>query len=218
MALTQIESLLKRNGNKVIIPKPDKNHRDSDKENVDEIKEEEVESPEEPQKEPIKPPDLRVVCDNMLEGLCKQLRKCGVDAIAITSQDGLAKCAEIANNENRTVLTRQKRLQQLQKITQKRCVAIKGDTAKDQLKEVLELFHVVDTTDYILSRCMKCNESKFNLVTRSELKNLQLKNIPPEAVIERHEEFYVCDKCSHVYWNGSHFSRVMEDLKQNKCS
>ena len=52
MALTQIESLLKRNGNKVIIPKPDKNHRDSDKENVDEIKEEEVESPEETQKEP----------------------------------------------------------------------------------------------------------------------------------------------------------------------
>ena len=32
------------------------------------------------EKEPVKPTDLRVVSDNMLEGLCKQLRKYGVDA------------------------------------------------------------------------------------------------------------------------------------------
>ena len=223
LALSDIECCLKRNGNKVIMQKSDSKNekgnyciaKDAEGKNMESMEERLVE------KEPIKPPDLRVVCDNMLEGLCKQLRKYGVDAIAITSQDDVEQCAEIANIEDRVVLTRKKRLHQFLKIVSHgRCVALKADCPKDQLKEVFNSFHVIDIENYIFSRCMKCNGSNFNLVTQENFKSLQLSDSqkkPPEAVIDKHQEFYICDQCSHVYWNGSHLARVKDGLKEDKC-
>lgn len=32
---------------------------------------------------PIRPQELRVVCDNMLGGLAKELRRCGVDTVIL---------------------------------------------------------------------------------------------------------------------------------------
>jgi uncharacterized protein with PIN domain len=37
-------------------------------------------------KEPIRPSELRVVCDNMLGGLGKELRRCGVDTIILENE------------------------------------------------------------------------------------------------------------------------------------
>ena len=81
-ALSHIESRLLKNGNKVIcVGKDDGKGRN--KSETDE--EEKVVSPK--KYPPCEPPNLRVCCDNMLEGLSKQLRKLGVDSISITAQD-----------------------------------------------------------------------------------------------------------------------------------
>ena len=43
--------------------------------------------------QPISPPELRVVCDTMLQGLCKKLRLHGVDAVALESHEYFENCA-----------------------------------------------------------------------------------------------------------------------------
>ena len=215
-ALSHIESRLLKNGNKVIcISKNIKSQKETeeDETNLSAIS---------PMNPPCEPPSLRVCCDNMLEGLSKQLRKLGVDSISISSHDSWEKCGEIANSENRICLTRKKRLSQLTKIVGSgRCFALRGDSPKEQVREVFDLFNVVNVEGYIFSRCMKCNCDKFTKVTRDELKVAQSDPMTfmqisavPQGVIEAHKEFYVCDKCGHVYWEGSHFGRVRASLKQ----
>ena len=57
-------------------------------------------------KDPIEPGQLKVVCDSMLQGLCKKLRMRGVDAVAIETFEPFENCAKIASREDRAVLTR----------------------------------------------------------------------------------------------------------------
>ena len=125
------------------------------------------------------------------------------------------RCGEIANDENRICLTRKKRLKQLAKIVgADRCFALKADSSREQVREVFDMFNVVNVENFIFSRCMKCNSDKFSKVARDELQSMQISKTVPEGVLEAHQEFYVCDKCSHVYWEGSHFARVRASLKQ----
>jgi hypothetical protein len=54
---------------------------------------------------PIKPQDLKVVCDNMLGGLGKELRRCGVDTIILENERDHTDCARICRREDRYALT-----------------------------------------------------------------------------------------------------------------
>ncbi len=35
----------------------------------------------------------------------------------------------------------------------------------------------------------------------------------PAATLEREEEFWVCDTCGKVYWQGSHWARAQDRIK-----
>ena len=35
----------------------------------------------------------------------------------------------------------------------------------------------------------------------------------PVATLEREEEFWVCDTCGKVYWQGSHWARAQDRIK-----
>ena len=86
----------------------------------------------------------------VLQGLCKQLRKMGVDAITLTSGDHWEKCGTIAEAENRIILTRPRRQQSLSDfVPQGRCYALKADSPSDQMVEVLRQFHVRQSKEYI---------------------------------------------------------------------
>ena len=168
--LCQIESNLLKSGNKII----GKNTVRSKKCLKDSERESSSLSNSFVSSVPISPPELKVVCDNMLEGLCKQLRKFGVDSIAISGEDHWEKCADIANQEDRIVLTRKKRMKQLSKMVNGgRCFALSCDNPKEQVKEVFDTFHVTNVEDYIFSRCMKCNGDSFANVTKGELRNFK---------------------------------------------
>ena len=54
---------------------------------------------------PIKPHELRVVCDNMLGGLGKELRLCGVDCLIIDNAQDHLEVARLARRENRFALS-----------------------------------------------------------------------------------------------------------------
>jgi len=206
-----MEKNLKRNDNKP--PKPSKKKKKVDQLLSDENKNKnDVAIPDAVIGTPIEPPELRVVCDNMLEGLCKQLRKLGVDAVTITGGDHWEKCGAIAQNENRIILTRSSRQRCFSDfVPGGRCYAVRGDRATDQMAEVVQHFHVRQTDEYIFSRCMLCNSNEFQHVGQQEIQDAR--NDPSinsqwrvqaiqESVIKNNQVFYVCKQCGQVYWEG----------------
>jgi len=77
--------------------------------------------PERPlNKEPIEPPDLKVVCENMLHGLCKKLRLQGVDAEVLEPYEYFEVAKERAEKEGRMILTKSlNHVAQLKKVFKK---------------------------------------------------------------------------------------------------
>jgi len=118
--------------------------------------------------QPISPPELRVVCDTMLQGLCKKLRLHGVDAVALESHEYFENCARVAKEENRAILTRGGHAQKLQSVVGLRkemCYQVQQDQLDSQLEEVFWYFNVKQDDKYLFSRCQKCNGDKYATLT-----------------------------------------------------
>ena len=114
---------------------------------------------------PIDPPDLKVVCDTMLQGLCKKLRLRGVDAIGLENHEHFELCAEVANKEGRMILSRGTHAQRLQSMVRKgHCYSVIQDKTEDQIEEVFWYFNVTPDDKYVFTRCPKCNNVKYAAV------------------------------------------------------
>lgn len=116
--------------------------------------------------ESISPPDLKVVCDTMLQGLCKKLRLRGVDAIALESYEYFENCARVAIAEKRMIITRGSHAQKLQTMVPRgHCYSIQHDQLDQQIEEVFWYFNVDQDDKYLFSRCQKCNGNKYAILT-----------------------------------------------------
>ncbi|XP_026478254.1 exonuclease mut-7 homolog isoform X1 [Ctenocephalides felis] len=119
---------------------------------------------------------IKVVCDSMLEGLARCLRKCGVDAISIDNSKDHDICINIAQQQQRIILTRGTAFNRLhQFVPLGYCYRVKSDPVDEQLKEVLHYYNIEVTENNIFSRCQICNNNEFSSFSRSEM--LSLANI-----------------------------------------
>ncbi len=50
------------------------------------------------------------------------------------------------------------------------------------------------------------------LLTRDKELAEHVKGLVPEAVRSRHQEFWRCPSCKRVYWQGSHWDKMVERL------
>lgn len=46
-------------------------------------------------REPVRPQDIKVICDNMLGGLGKELRRCGIDTLILDNEKEHSECARV---------------------------------------------------------------------------------------------------------------------------
>jgi len=235
-------------------------------------------------KDPISPGDLRVVCSNMLQGLCKKLRLLGVDALAIENGQDHMDAVPLAV-DGRYVLSKGNVAARLSKQLPKDTVLpIIAETLDDQIEEVFRYFNVVASEEDVFSRCVVCNGGRYLVLPKSvmlDLKALKVKvtatvshfpaddfddceednfgdfedndfdddprvyrdepsatrwvsveggrvnmltgeteggvmvgldNVPSHT-IEKWEEFWVCDTCGKVYWQGSHWAKAQDRLR-----
>ncbi|MBN3323902.1 MUT7 Exonuclease, partial [Atractosteus spatula] len=104
---------------------------------------------------PVPPQQLRVVCDNMLQGLGRYLRCVGVDVCMLDSSDDHRLAAEIARTEGRVILTSGLPFQTLKsQVGEGRCLVVDcSEKARDQAVRVLKHFNVQVTQAAIFSRC-----------------------------------------------------------------
>ncbi|XP_055551478.1 exonuclease mut-7 homolog [Wyeomyia smithii] len=106
--------------------------------------------------------EVRFVCDKMLEGLAKMLRRFGIDTVAIKGGENHDRCVFVALKEKRFVLTRGANFQKFSEfLPPGYCYKIGNDRVEDQLLEVLRYYRVVVFQENIFSRCQLCNCGHF---------------------------------------------------------
>lgn len=119
----------------------------------------------------ITPQELRVVCDNMLQGLGRYLRCVGVDVLMLENTDDHKVAAQIARKEGRIILTSGQPFQSLRsQVAEGRCLTLDcSEKARDQALRVLKHFNVHLTPSDIFSRCQACNNDEYLKLPREDM-------------------------------------------------
>ncbi len=150
------------------------------------------------------PVEARFLLDNHLGRLAAYLRMLGFDCLYENDYDD-AEMAEILQQEERILLSRDRRLLMRKVVTHGYCP--RSLDSKEQLIEVVQRF---DLAKRIIPfhRCVRCNHP--------------LEPVSKEAVLDRLEpltkqyfdEFQICPACRQIYWKGSHYDKMQKLVEE----
>ncbi len=153
--------------------------------------------------------ELRFVADGMLGKLTRWLRMLGhdVEYFNLLDDDELIK---VAKSEQRVLLTRDVKLYQRAAIEGVKAFLVEGKTEYEKLAELARKYNFKLEIDVSNSRCPKCN-SRIRPVRKEEV----MERIP-ESTLKFYNEFWQCQNCGKIYWQGSHWKRISKTLSQAK--
>jgi len=168
--------------------------------------------------------ELRFVTDRMLGKLSTWLRVLGHDTVYAGdiniekesvegNEDEDKALAALAEHEARILLTRDKNLASSARKRGVQCVQIKTDEVMEQLKELLR-HHITINLEPVPVRCSECN-ARIRKVEEGEEDILREKSYVPTSMIGEWD-FWVCERCGRIYWEGSHWRNMREKLKKLK--
>lgn len=143
----------------------------------------------------------RFILDAHLGKLAKYLRMLGFDTL-YRNDFGDEEIIAIALSEKRIILTRDKLLLKSPRVSHG--YYVRATDKHEQLREVTDKFDLCSQFKSF-TRCMTCNST----LSRVPKKTIQTK-VPP-AILQSHNDFFLCQECNKVFWKGSHFKR-MEQL------
>ena len=148
---------------------------------------------------------MKLLCDHMLGTLAKWLRFMGYDT-AYPEPGPDRELLEQTRAEGRTLLTRDKELA----AREPDAVLVRSDRLDDQIREVVSALslRLIDP----LSRCSVCNEPLVSISPGD------LKYLVPAGVRSRHRDFWRCPSCQRVYWQGSHWDKMIQRLESFRPS
>lgn len=159
----------------------------------------------------LRPPtqgEERFVADAHLGHLAKNLRMFGFDVLYRNDYSD-AEVARIAASEDRIVLTRDRDLL-IRKEIVRGCYlhSVSGDA---QLMEVVSRFRLARSAR-AFTRCLTCN-GVLRVVDKSDIAHRV-----PHHSRNAYEQFYECQGCAQVYWEGSHVARMRVRVAQMLCA
>ncbi|OGS48011.1 MAG: hypothetical protein A3K68_00620 [Euryarchaeota archaeon RBG_16_68_13] len=137
----------------------------------------------------------------MLGSLARWLRFMGLDAAYPDPMDDRG-LMEKAREEGRVLITRDKELA----ARFQGSVHVRSDVLEEQIREVASVLalRIVDP----LSRCSLCNALLEPASPES------VRDLVPEGVLARQDTFSRCPSCGKVYWQGSHWGKMIERLNR----
>jgi uncharacterized protein with PIN domain len=148
--------------------------------------------------------------DSMLGNVARKLQLLGYDS-EYDSDFGDLKILEIAKNEKRVIISKDRELIIRSK---KQGIPSVYVTKEDEIGQFLEILeHIpleINTISGNSARCTKCN------FTTSRIEKSKIVKKVPEKVLEFNEKFWKCDKCDQIYWEGTHIKKLQEFLYQIK--
>ncbi|KAG1971128.1 exonuclease mut-7 [Pimephales promelas] len=149
----------------------------------------------------ITPPELRVVCDNMLQGLGRFLRCLGVDVKMLENTDDHKVAAELARAEGRVILTAGQPYQTLRsQVGEGRCLILDcSEKARDQAVHVLRHFHVRLTPSDIFSRCQACNCNEYFKLSREDMTRMMKERGLLQDIVSKQDDCEPQDETQEDY-------------------
>lgn len=148
--------------------------------------------------------EIRFVADVNVIRLGRLLILLGFDVI-YSSKYSDSEIADIAQAQNRIVLTRDTELLKRKKIVYAR--RVRADLPYDQLVEVVSFFGLKRTVSFF-SRCTGCNVS---LEPVGKEKVLDLLEPRTEKYFNT---FFQCPHCRKVFWKGSHYDNIKDKMSR----
>lgn len=136
----------------------------------------------------------------MLGTLAKWLRILGYDTLYDPALDD-DQLVRITRAENRVLLTRDQQLAERRGV---RVLLVADEALEDQIHQVLSDLQLVP--EQILSRCPVCN-GELEVADR----NLVQARVPA-YVAQTHRVFRRCPGCERIYWRGTHWERMEQNL------
>ncbi|XP_044763867.1 exonuclease mut-7 homolog [Coccinella septempunctata] len=122
---------------------------------------------------------IKLVCDTMLQGLGKKLRRCGIDTAILENNHDHMECVQLAQDEERYILTKGTVFNKLVGyVCPGYCYRVMSEDVEVQLKEVLEYYHIKVSKADVFSRCQFCNECCFVKIGRSTMQLMASQNQP----------------------------------------
>ena len=146
----------------------------------------------------------RFAVDTMLGRLATWLRLIGQDA-TYGSHLGARGLIRHARAERRTILTRDHRVPRAAGGLS--VIFITSDDFREQLRQVIHAC-ALDPFASLFARCIACNTPVVPV-----LKAAVANRVPP-YVFTTQEHFARCPSCLRIYWPGTHYDRVREQLQQ----
>jgi uncharacterized protein with PIN domain len=150
--------------------------------------------------------ERRFACDAMLGGLARWLRAAGYDASwheGIDDRD----LVRLAREEGRTLLTSDNGIFLYSVVRDGILPAL---FVPLRLTPQGQLAHVLEQLDLPIRepRCMSCG-GRLIEVPKSDVQD----RVPPRTYAWL-DQFWECERCRRVFWHGSHWQRIEEELKK----
>ncbi|MBI2846972.1 MAG: Mut7-C RNAse domain-containing protein [Chloroflexi bacterium] len=152
----------------------------------------------------------RFVVDTNVGKLAKWLRIMGYDALFPRGADD-DELVRIGLREKRVVLTRDTHILKRRVATtgQLRAILINGDNVREQIKQVVRALNL-GLSSRAFSLCINCNR------TLQPKAKEEVRSLVPPYVFQTKAEFMECPSCHKIYWQGTHWQRMEEELTKIK--
>ncbi|MEJ2627317.1 MAG: Mut7-C RNAse domain-containing protein, partial [bacterium] len=153
----------------------------------------------------LHPQPLRItkfILDIQLGKLAKKLRMLGFDTLYKNNYVD-KQIIEIAREEHRIILTRDKTLLKNKLVTHGYWV--RNTDPELQFIEIIQRFDIKNQINPF-TRCMVCNQ-KVVQVEKDEIAD----QLQPKTK-KYFNEFFQCVQCKKIYWKGSHFQKMKQKI------
>jgi len=147
---------------------------------------------------------MKFIADAMLGRLAKWLRLLGFDVLYYPDIED-REVIKISLEQDRTILTRDTRMLQCRGVRD--AVFIRSDHISEQLLDMKDMLALHDSNPG--ERCVVCNGNLYAVSDRGELQDLV-----PDYVYHNFESFMRCSGCGKVYWEGSHYKKIRERIRE----
>ena len=154
------------------------------------------------QPQPLRHPCF--VLDVHLGRLAAYLRMLGFDSIYSNDYDDPT-LAAISATEHRILLTCDRQLLMRRQITHG--YFVRSRQPQQQLLEILARFDLYNSLQPF-TRCVHCN----GITQQVDKKSIEHQLLPKTR--KYYDEFYQCQSCGKIYWQGSHFVKMRELIKK----
>ncbi|MCD4696611.1 MAG: Mut7-C RNAse domain-containing protein, partial [Bacteroidales bacterium] len=145
----------------------------------------------------------KFILDVHLGKLARYLRMLGFDTLYENNYPD-PQIIDIAKKEKRIILTRDVGILKNSAVTHGYWV--RSQNPREQLREVITRFDL-SVNIKPLFRCMECN----GIIEKVDKKEI-IDQLKPKTK-KYFNEFFRCTQCKKVYWEGSHYKKMINSIK-----